>query len=352
MSGDTNRARAGETIPIELSSPPRAVRLGVDLGGTRLRAAAVSADGQILSHDRRPTPTRSAADVVAGIVDAVTAVEAHLAAMPAHARLSMASDTPLVIAAPGPLDIPGGRILGTPNLPHLRGFPLADAVATALGRDVRLQNDATLAALGEATFGAGRGFDVVLFLTISTGIGGGLVIDGRPFGGSSGQACELGHLILDGRPDAPRCGAGHAGCLEALASGGAIQRAAVAAGMVGTVDGADAGVGNRGVRRPSAGEVAAAARSGDHVAQAILSDAARWLGLGIGSAINAFDPAIVVLGGGVMGAWDVLRDGVLAGVEATAMSDGWRRGGVVVGLLGDDAGVVGAATWHFREDQW
>lgn len=308
--------------------PPGTVRLGVDLGGTWLRAAAVSAEGQILSHDRRPTPDRSAEDVVAAIVDGVTAVQARIATLPVNSRPTLAVDAPLVIAAPGPLDLPGGRILATPNLPHLRGFPLAAAVATALGRIVHLQNDATMAALGEATFGAGRTFDVVLFLTISTGIGGGLVIDGRPFTGATGQACELGHLIVDGRRDAPRCGAGHAGCLEAHASGSAIGRAAAAAGMVG-----------------GAAAVAAAARAGDPVATAVLRDAARWLGLGIASATNAFDPDVIVLGGGVMGAWDVLRDSVLAGVEGAAMSDGWRRGGVVVGTLGDEAGVVGATVW-------
>jgi glucokinase len=317
-------------------------RVGVDLGGTQLRAAAVSADGQILSHDRRPTPGTSAADVVQAIVEALTIVEAGAATT----SLASAASNPLVIAAPGPLDLATGRILDTPNLPHLRNFPLAAAVAEALHREVHLENDATLAALGEATFGAGRGFDVVLFLTISTGIGGGLVVDGRPYRGTSGQAAELGHLIIDGRRDAPRCGAGHTGCLEALASGSAIRRAAAAAGTAGGGDGPDSDVEDRGGRRPSARDVAAAARAGDPVALAILDDAARWLGLGIGSAINAFDPAVVVLGGGVMGAWDLLGGGVMLGVEEVAMSEGWRRGGIVAGALGDDAGVVGAATWR------
>ncbi|MBK6768811.1 MAG: ROK family protein [Ardenticatenales bacterium] len=179
-------------------------RVGVDLGGTQLRAAAVSADGQILSHDRRPTPGTSAADVVQAIVEALTIVEAGAATT----SLASAASNPLVIAAPGPLDLATGRILDTPNLPHLRNFPLAAAVAEALHREVHLENDATLAALGEATFGAGRGFDVVLFLTISTGIGGGLVVDGRPYRGTSGQAAELGHLIIDGRRDAPAAGPG------------------------------------------------------------------------------------------------------------------------------------------------
>lgn len=311
--------------------PTRRVRLSVDLGGTHLRAAAVASDGQILTHARQATPKASWQAVVRAIVRSIAAVTDELAP---DDRAAIAPG-PIVVATPGPFDAAAGRILDTPNLPHLRGFALAGAVASALNRDaadVVLRNDATMAALGEAVHGAGRGYGTVLFLTISTGIGGGLVVDGKPFLGAAGQAAELGHLIVDGRPGAPTCGAGHAGCLEAHASGTAIARAASAAGMTGP-DGAP----------PTAADVAAAARTGDATALDVLAEAARWLGLGIASAMNAFDPAIVVLGGGVMEAWPLLRDGVLAGIEANAMSDGWRAGGVVRGALGDDAGLVGAA---------
>lgn len=302
------------------------VRICVDLGGTQLRAAAVGTDGTILTHARRPTPRTSAEAVAAAIAEAVATV--------ADAVTSVA---PVVVAAPGPLDAAAGRILATPNLPALHGFALAPALAAALGRRVVVVNDATAAALGEARRGAGRGFDPVLFLTISTGIGGGVVIDGRPYGGASGGAAELGHLVLDRRPDAPRCGAGHAGCLEALASGTAIARAGAIAGVPGPADTAGRPA------PPTAADVVAAARAGHPAAQRILADAARTLGLGIASAINAFDPAIVVLGGGVMAAWSALRPGVMAAVEDHAMSAAWRAGGIVTGALGDDAGLVGAA---------
>ncbi len=318
---------------------PGEVRISVDLGGTQLRAAAVAEGATILSHARRPTPHRSAEHIVAAVCEAVRAVsgaaraglETRLSALDADRPIAI--DPRVVVAVPGPLDAAAGRIGATPNLVALRGFALGPALSAALARPVQLVNDAAAAALGEARRGAGRGFDPVLYLTISTGIGGGVVIGGRPYLGASGGAAELGHLIVDGRPDAPRCGAGHAGCLEALASGTAIARDAAAAGV-------PPGPGRS---APDAADVFAAARAGNAPAQRIVAHTARRLGLGLASAVNAFDPAIVVLGGGVMAAWDDLQAVVMATVAAHAMSDAWREGGVVVGTLGDDAGLVGAA---------
>ncbi|MFN8423551.1 MAG: ROK family protein [Anaerolineae bacterium] len=235
MGNDSDGQRAVGAAADEASEAviraAQRVRLCVDLGGTHVRAAAVASDGQILSHARRSTPTGSAEAV--GEAIRLTVAAARAACPPAATN---AIRGPLVLAAPGPFDAARGRILDTPNLPHLRGYPLADAVAAALGLGaggVVLANDALMAALGEALRGAGRGLDPVLFLTISTGIGGGLVIGGRAYGGAAGQAAELGHLIVDGRAGAPRCGAGHAGCLEAHASGTAIAAAAAHAGIRG-----------------------------------------------------------------------------------------------------------------------
>jgi len=317
--------------------PPHPI-LAVDLGGTRLRVALV-ADGVVLARSSALTDPRGPEAVVAQIQDLARA----LVDDSGRDRFDHHSPTAIAVAAPGPLDPATGTMHALPNLPGWEGFPLGPALAEAIGLPAFVHNDASLAALGEARRGAGRGARLMVYLTISTGIGGGIVAGGRLLEGAHGLAGELGHVVVRLGSSA-RCGAGHAGCLEALASGTAIARAAAERRARGepTVLGAEA----------DAAAVAAAARAGDALACSVYERAAADLGIALAGFVNAFDPDVVVLGGGVaLGAWDLLASGALRAATPTIMAPGARSWRLVPAALGDDAGLVGAAEWAAAQSQ-
>jgi glucokinase len=288
--------------------------LAIDVGGTWLRVARVTALGRVLDRRRQPTPAGGDA---AAVVEAVGRLAAQLGG---PARLAG-------VAAPGPVDPASGTVYSPPNLPGWGAYPLRSRLADRLGCPVWVHNDANLAALGEARFGAGRGADPLVYLTVSTGIGGGVILGGRIFEGAHGLAGELGHVIV--RAGGPRCNAGHAGCLEALASGTAVQRRA--AELAGTAG------------EPAAAEVAQAAAAGTAWAIQVLEEAGEALGLAIGGLINAFDPAWVVLGGGLTGAWELWAPAMQRSAEAVAMARAQRPVDIRRAALGDDGGLIGAA---------
>lgn len=298
--------------------------LAFDLGGTRARCAVADGRGKLLSQAALDTPAAEGPErIVAALAEMAGDVDPEGACALA------------AVAAPGPLDPATGLVFETPNLPGWEDFPLAEALSGALGgRPVRVHNDATLAALAEARLGAGQGLDPIVYLTVSTGVGGGIVIGGAPYGGARGLAGELGHAIV--RAGGPLCGAGHAGCLEALASGTAVARAYRARAE--RELGSDAAAGAR--------EVAERARDGDYDAEVVLLQAAEDLGLAVGSFANAFDPAAIVIGGGLgLGAWDLLEAPLRAAAEGVMMAPAGRRPKILRADLGDDAGLVGAALW-------
>src|SRR5215213_351910 len=199
----------------------------VDLGGTKIHTAVSDEAGRILAEDRRPTEVERGPDgVIARIIDSL---EASLAGT-GGSRLAA-----LGAAAPGPIDREHGTVREAPNLPGWRSVPLAARLGEALGCPAVLENDANAAALGEFTFGAGRGSQHMIYLTVSTGIGGGLILDGCLYRGATGSAGELGHIVLD--DDGPLCGCGARGCLEALASGTAIAARGAEAVRQGTAPG-------------------------------------------------------------------------------------------------------------------
>jgi glucokinase len=250
------------------------------------------------------------------------------------------------VAAPGPLDPASGIVYEVPNMPGWHDFPLAARLVEATGLPVWVHNDANLAALAEARYGAGRGFDPLVYLTVSTGVGGGVIIDDEMLSGRHGLAGELGHVVV--RAGGPTCGLGHPGCLEALASGTAIARRArdlVAAGRA-------AGIARFAApdQPVSAATVAHAARSGDSVAIELYHDVGEVLGLAIGSLINIFDPGRVIIGGGVSQAWDLFAGAMWPAVRQVAMVWEVRPIDIVQALLADDAGLVGAASYAL--DRW
>ncbi|MCC6175550.1 MAG: ROK family protein [Chloroflexi bacterium] len=263
--------------------------VGIDLGGTKIRAVVVDADGQILGEDVRST---GADDGQAAVVDRLVAsAEAAIRASGQHAEDVVG----VGVTAPGPVDFERGILHQPPNLPGWEEVPLAEILRSRLGRPTFLENDANAAALGEHVHGAGRGVRHMIYLTISTGIGAGLILNGSLYRGADGAAGELGHIAVDDNGPLHACGM--YGCLEVMASGTAIARMALEAARDGRSP-ALAKLAERGLEL-TAEEVDRAADAGDDAARAILALASRYLGVGFASMINIFNPERIVVGGGV-----------------------------------------------------
>lgn len=303
----------------------------IDLGGTKLLSIVATADGQVLARDRRPSETSH------GLESCLARMEASLRAALAGAGLSLGQLRAVGIASPGAVDVARGIVPDAPQLPGWRDVPLRDLMAERLGLPVAVENDATAAAIGEHVFGAGRGSRYMLFLTISTGIGGGIIIDGRPYHGKSGAAGEMGHVVV--LADGPLCGCGTRGCLEALSSGTAIARQArellargKAPGLARLLEDGEA---------PTARLVAEAAARGDADCLALLAQAGRYLGIALAGYVNIFDPELVVLGGGVVQAGEAFLAPARENMYALALAQPRRGLRLATGELGDEAGALG-----------
>jgi glucokinase len=304
----------------------------IDLGGTKILSVVVNDQGEVLGQDVRPTEPEGGPDAVMGRMrdSLVTA----LAGAGPGFRLSTAG-----VAAPGPIDFDAGVVVEAPNLHGWQDVPVSRRLGELLGVPIVIENDANAAAWGEFVLGAGRGVRHMIYLTISTGVGGGLVLDGRLYRGADGAAGELGHVPLV--EDGPPCGCGAHGCLEVLASGTAIAREAtdvLAAGRA------------AGLRRlvPAGGEVTAAdvhraAQEGDADARAIIEQAGRHLGAGLTAFVNIFNPDLIVIGGGAAKIGAMLLDPAVAVMQRRAMRLARERVRIVPAALGDLAGALGAA---------
>jgi glucokinase len=305
--------------------------LGIDIGGTKLAAGVATPGGQLLASERRPTDAHDGPEAVIGrIVELARSVvaEAGVADQGVH-RIG--------IGCGGPLDPWAGVIRNALNLPGWLDIPIVARIQEALGAPAFLDNDANAAALAEHRFGAGRGIDNLVYLTVSTGVGGGVILDGRLYQGENGNAAELGHISVDaaGRP----CHCGSVGCIETYCSGTSI--AARARESLAASD-------TRSTLRDLASDavtaeaVAVAARDGDELASATWDETMRLLGAGVVSIIHAFNPRLVILGGGVTRSGAQLFDPVRRVVEQRAMP--WLREVVeiVPAALEDDTGILGA----------
>jgi glucokinase len=305
-------AAAGLAAP---AGPAGETVLAVDIGGTKLAAALVRADGDLGPPVIRPTPAGDAETVWAALASAVT--EAAGGADIAGAGIGSA----------GPLDAIAGTVSPV-NIPAWRGFPVRDRLARLLGgRPAVLVNDAVAGAVGEYRYGAGRGARAMLGMVVSTGVGGGLILDGRVYAGGTGNAGHIGHTIveLDGEP----CPCGSRGCVETLTSGPAMVRWALGHGWT--------------CESPDAAALASAARAGAPVALAAFERAARGLAAGIVSAAALCDLDRVVVGGGVSRSWDVLEPPLGRALRAYAGLAFVRRANVVPSQLDGQAALLGAA---------
>ncbi|OGO14490.1 MAG: hypothetical protein A2Y93_03225 [Chloroflexi bacterium RBG_13_68_17] len=304
--------------------------LAVDLGGTNIRVARFpSAQPPATTHSK--TPTRAAEGPEAVIARILQAIES--IAPPSRA------DMRIGIGAPGPLDTRRGVILDAPNLPGWLNLPLRERVADHFGCPVALGNDANLAALAEWRFGAGRGCTELLYLTISTGIGGGVISDGHLLLGAQGLAAELGHMTL--LMGGPTCSCGQHGHLEGIASGPAIARRAaerLAAGEASSLRALSTAA--EGLTAEAVGQ---AARQGDTLARLVVDEAAEAIGCHLASLLHAFNPQVVVLGGGVMQIGDLLLPGIEAAMRAQVMHPAFLDGlRIARAQLGEDVGLIGA----------
>jgi glucokinase len=317
-----------------LAMSSQGVRLGIDLGGTKIAVGLVDRNGKVRARHQVPTPAGAGpSEMVGALAEAVRAVCQ-------KGGVTLQRVAAVGVGAPGPVDRDSGVVVEPPNLPGCREIPLRQRLGERLGLPVRLDNDANAAGLAEARFGAGRGRSPLIYFTVSTGIGGALLIDGEPVRGAAGAAGELGHLVL--APGGPPCGCGGRGCLEALASGTAIAREARARLAAGDApDWAEQLEGP--VEGLSAADVATRAATGDPVAEAVIREAMRFLGYGVAGLVNALNPAAVVIGGGLTALGPALFDPVRSTVDEHCNPVAARSVTVARAALGADAGIIGAA---------
>jgi glucokinase len=308
--------------------------VGIDLGGTKILAGVVAPDHSILGRAKRTTPAKEGG---AAILEAMVGC---LDEAVANAGLSRADIAAAGIGSPGPLDVKAGLILFSANL-NVKNFPIGPQLAAALNRPVLVQNDVRVGGYAEFRLGAGRGYRDIIAAFVGTGIGGCVILGGEIVTGSTGNAGELGHIII--KVGGPRCGCGARGCMEALASKTAIARRVTKAVSKGFPTVLGDKIARRGGRLKS-GDLADAVAAKDPVALKEVQRAAHFLGLGLGSLINVLGPEIVIIGGGVAEALgapyvDLVR--TAARSQALADPEGTIR--IDRAALGDDAGILGAA---------
>jgi glucokinase len=266
--------------------------IGVDVGGTKVAAGFVNDRGEMGQHLRVAMNPRGSAE------EGFTAVSSVIDALLREARGGGAAEFPIGICAPGPLDPRTGVVLNPPNVPCWKNFALAEEIQKRYGMRAKVDNDANAAALAESLWGAGKGFGNVFYACIGTGIGTGIVLDGRIFHGRTGSAAEGGHVSIDYR--GPRCNCGKKGCIEALASGTAIARRAREAVSADARRGAALlalACGDAAAMRSEI--VGRAASEGDPLAREILSETIEYLATWLGNIVDLIEPEVMILGGGV-----------------------------------------------------
>ncbi|MDQ2844329.1 MAG: ROK family protein [Acidobacteriota bacterium] len=300
-----------------------AYSIGVDLGGTNLRVAAIDSSGQVLAKVSEPAifdagPEHVASDI-ARVVDGL--------------RLKVGGDglAGVGIGVPGYIDIDAGVVIGSANLPGFEGFPVRDRVQQHLGTPIILENDANAAALGELWMGAGKDVNDLILLTLGTGIGGGIVTDGKVLHGFKGMAGEFGHMTVF--PDGNPCGCGNCGCLEKHASATAI--AAMGRMM------------HFGREIKTAADVYALALEGNSRAKQVFESMGRALGIALANLINAFNFPLYLVSGGPLPAWDFFSPSMFAEIGKRSFTFSRTGTRVERAKLGADAGLFGAAYLPF-----
>lgn len=325
--------------------------LGVDIGGTKVAAGLVDSHGTILFQTRVPMPARGTSEEgFAAVQSAIRAVFASRS----EAREDFAG---IGICAPGPLDPRAGVILNPPNVPCWRNFPLAAEVQRVFGLSARVDNDGNAAALAEAIWGAGVGHRNVFYATLGTGIGSGIVFDGRIYHGRTGSAAEGGHVSIDYR--GPLCGCGKRGCIEALAAGPAIaRRARERLAAYSQSDSASSAGGSSAadptpskIQTLAGGDLAAitaetiaeAYRQGDPLATQVLEETADLLAVWAGNVIDLLEPDVFIFGGGLAPLMSAFFPRIREQLTHCCVNQQFAEIPIILAKYGPDAGIAGAA---------
>jgi glucokinase len=310
--------------------------LAVDLGGTKIRAAIVSPDYRVIARSHCLTHAEKGPDKV------ISRLSELISGTLAQARLTTNEIRGICIAAAGAIDSKRGLITSSPNLPRWRNMPLRDEVASRFGVTTWLLNDASAAALGEQRLGAGNCADNLIYITVSTGIGGGIIIGGDLYIGDDGCAGEIGHMII--KEGGPVCNCGQNGCLESLASGTAIAREALSRIDKGQKT-AIYNIAGGDLKNVTAEIVALAAKQGDTVAREIIREASYYLGIGLANIVNIFNPELIVIGGGLSNMGNMFLGPARETMKRMAFKLPARNVRIVRSRLKDNAGILGAAIY-------
>jgi len=309
---------------------PQNLILGVDIGGTKVAVGLVDAAGKIVAQDRKPMVANGTAE------DALQAV------IRAIDSMSKAGEVRSIgICAPGPLDPKTGIVLNPPNLPCWRNYPLAEEIATAYRVPVKLDNDANAAALAEVRWGAARGYRYVFYATIGTGIGTGIVFNGRIYHGNTGSAGEGGHVSIDYR--GPICACGKPGCIEILAAGPAIGARARAKLAAQSSRSAMLDLAQGNVAEVTSETVGKAFAAGDPLAGEVLQETVELLTVWLGNTVDLLDPDVLVMGGGVAAMLRPFFDEMKAQLPKWCVNPRASEIPLVMALYGADAGIAGGA---------
>jgi glucokinase len=299
--------------------------IGVDVGGTKIAAGVVTPEGEVLGEMRYPTP-HSPGRLVASIARTIEEV---------RGTFEVGG---VCLAVPGLILTRKNMVVFSPNLPAVEGIPLKDELGPRFDLPLTIENDANAAAWGEFRFGVGSEVDHLVFLTLGTGIGGGVIMRGLLLRGAQGSGGELGHVTVC--PTGPRCACGNRGCLEALASGTAIRRRAREV----AIENPGSALGRLATERTVLGEdVTELARAGDEAALSVLEETGRWLGIGLAGFVNVFNPELIAIGGGAAKAGELILRTAREEVRLRARPPSRDLVEVNSATLGPESGVLGAA---------
>jgi len=307
--------------------------IGVDVGGTKIAAAVVSPEGKILNEVRYPTQAVPPNRLIETIARAITEVKDGFEV------------GGVCLAVPGLILAAENKVIFAPNLHEIENIRLDEEIGSSTGTSVTVENDANAAAWGEFRYGAGKDVEHQVFITLGTGVGGGIITHGVLLRGAQGAGGELGHVTIDAT--GPRCGCGNHGCLEALASGTAIRRRAreVANDRPGSA------LGRLAVEREVLGEdVTRLAREGDEASILVLEETGRWLGIGLAGFVNTFNPEVIPVGGGASRAGELILEPARREVHLRARSPSRDLVEIKEATLGPESGVLGAAALARGED--
>lgn len=305
---------------------------GVDLGGTKINTGIMDSNGRIIENIKLPTKAEEGPDaVIERILESIGFVLE-------KSGIGLKDIRGIGVGSPGPIDAERGIVVKSANLPGWNNVPVVERIKERFPTQVRINNDANAAALGEYKFGSGRGTRNFVYVTVSTGIGGGAIIDGKLYNGANLNAAEIGHTIINF--DGPRCNCGSFGCFEAYASGTAIARIACEEIQGGKNTLISSIAGEKPVK---AEDVFEAGRKGDELALQIIDREGFYLGIGIANILGFYNPERIAFGGGVSSQLDMFYDKMIETAKSRSLGPSFDACSIVRSELGGDIGLLGAA---------